>query len=531
MKKPLLVIGLLIAIVYACNHGDRTITRLLSPGKLPAQTFVIDIRRDTVLTTQKGTLIRIPKGALKADNNTVKLEVKEAYSIEDMVKGGLTTTSFGKPLRSGGMLYINPVGDNNVTIAKPISVATPTPFLDSNMKLFKGEIRSDSSLNWTDTLPMPGNPQLNAIAKGNIIFYDNCASCHSVKKDLTGPALGGAMQRLLPVHNGDKKGVYAFIRNPAKVMSGIKYYQDLKKKFGGAMMTAFIALTDEDLDNIFAYIENESNRTYALNPGDASYSTCMDSCLRYFAAVEKWNITRGNLASKPLVEENSRSSIDTASENFILLSDTLEQEDIFIPADTAWERLKTVSPTYNTSFYYQFTIDAFGWHNIDCFLNSNDDSVKDSELSVIIPDEYNENISVYLVLPSVKTFVPGGLLDNKNNEYGFYESNGHIPLPQHATAYIIAMGEKDGESIFGKKEFTTQRKQVINMPLNKLNREALQQEMANLKFNDLTIGARKTDNIEGIKKADKELKDAEQLKPKNCDCGNVSRPAAVTTEY
>ena len=215
MKKPLPVIGLLIAIVYACNHGDRTIHKLLSPGKLPAQTFVIDIRKDTTLITKKGALIRIPKGTLKADNNSVKLEVKEAYSMEDIVKGGLTTTSFGKPLRSGGMLYINPVGYNNVTIAKPISVATPAPFPDSNMKLFKGEFRSDSSLNWTDTLPMPENPQLNAITKGNVIFYDNCASCHSVKKDLTGPALKGSMQRLLPVHNGDKKGIYDFIRNPA----------------------------------------------------------------------------------------------------------------------------------------------------------------------------------------------------------------------------------------------------------------------------------------------------------------------------
>jgi hypothetical protein len=86
MKKPLLVIGLLIALIYACTHGDRTLHKLFSAGKLPAQTFVIDITRDTVLTTKKGALIRIPRGALKADNNTVKLEVKEAYSMEDIVK-------------------------------------------------------------------------------------------------------------------------------------------------------------------------------------------------------------------------------------------------------------------------------------------------------------------------------------------------------------------------------------------------------------------------------------------------------------
>lgn len=168
MKKPLLVISLLVAILYACNHGDRTIHKLLGPGKLPAQTFTINITKDTVLRTQNGALIRIPKGALKAGSNTVKLEVKEAYSMEDMVKGGLTTTSNGKPLRSGGMLYINPIGDNQVTITQPISIATPTSFLDSNMQVFTGEVQGDSTINWTDPKPITENPQLNAIRQGGI---------------------------------------------------------------------------------------------------------------------------------------------------------------------------------------------------------------------------------------------------------------------------------------------------------------------------------------------------------------------------
>lgn len=271
--------------------------------------------------------------------------------MEDMVKGGLTTTSNGKPLRSGGMLYINPVGDSQVTITQPISIATPTWFLDSNMQLFKGDVQGDSTINWTDPKPISENPQLNAIKQGNILFYDNCASCHGIKKDLTGPALKGAMQRLLPVHNGDKRGVYEFIRNPARVMSRVRYYQDLKRKFGGVMMTAFPALSDTELDYLFAYIENESNRTYTFNPGDAGYSTCMDSCLRYYEAIEKWSTIKGNLAGKPLVEENVRSSNDTPSENSYLVSDTIIQEEITIPADTAWERLKTVSPSYKTSFY------------------------------------------------------------------------------------------------------------------------------------------------------------------------------------
>lgn len=519
MKKPLLVIGLLMAIVYACNTGNKTINRLLSPHNLPAQTFVIDITKDTVLTTKKGALIRIPKGALKADKNIVTLEVKEAYNMEDMVKAGLTTTSNGRPLRSGGMLYLNPVGNNKVTITQPISIATPTTFLDSNMKLFKGEVQDDSAINWTDPQPMPENPQQNALKQGSVLLFHNCASCHSINKDLTGPALKGAVQRLLPVHNGDKKGIYDFIRNPAKVMRGIKYYQDLKVKFG-SMMTTFPNLTDAELDNLFAYIENESNRTYALKQGDTGYSTCFDSCAQYYQAITKWSSIKANLENKSLVKENVRFSNDTTTADTYQAPEEFIEEDTTLSADTAWEKLKKVSPSYNTSFYYQFTIDSFGWYNIDCYLDISADILKDSELKVKIPGENNENFSIYLILPSVKTYIPGGLLENKNDEYGFDQVDGSIPLPQGVTATIIVVGEKGGVAIFAKKEFITKEKQVLELPLQKLTKEALQQELAKLRFNDLKIEA-KTNTKEELENANKELKDAEQLRPKNCDCDSL----------
>ena len=71
------------------------------------------------------------------------------------------------------MLYINPLGNNQVTITHPISIATPTSFLDSNMQLFKGDVQDDSTINWTDPKPMPQNPQLDALRQGGIFFYNN----------------------------------------------------------------------------------------------------------------------------------------------------------------------------------------------------------------------------------------------------------------------------------------------------------------------------------------------------------------------
>ncbi len=46
MKKPLLVISMLATIIYACNHGNSTLNQLFNTGKLPSQTFIIDISKE-----------------------------------------------------------------------------------------------------------------------------------------------------------------------------------------------------------------------------------------------------------------------------------------------------------------------------------------------------------------------------------------------------------------------------------------------------------------------------------------------------
>ena len=86
---------------------------------------------------------------------------------------------------------------------------------------------------------------------GRAIFQDNCASCHSVFKDLTGPALGGVTQRL-----PDRKLVYKWVRNPAAVLtSGNVYFNTLKKRFGDVQMTSFESLSDAEIDAVIEYLE------------------------------------------------------------------------------------------------------------------------------------------------------------------------------------------------------------------------------------------------------------------------------------
>ena len=309
MRKPLLIIGLLMVIVYACNQSGKTINPLLSTGKLPSQLFSIDISKDTTLITKNGALIRIPHGALSANGNIIQLEVKEAYSMQDIIKAGLTTQSNGQPLSSGGMIYINAVGENNVRITQKISIATPTPFIEKNMQLFKGAVQTDSTINWTDPKPLSENPQLTALDKGKVLFQDQCASCHALGKDFTGPDLAHVMKRFRP-YMSEGFHPYNFTRNPAVVMEHYGYYRCLKNKFGRVMMPAFPSLTIADLDNIFAYIENESDRRNLPVPDNGL--KCWDSCQLYNELASKWKEIKARLEEESVdlvVEKRSPYSI------------------------------------------------------------------------------------------------------------------------------------------------------------------------------------------------------------------------------
>jgi mono/diheme cytochrome c family protein len=93
---------------------------------------------------------------------------------------------------------------------------------------------------------------------GKAIFQDNCASCHSVFKPLTGPALGGVTTRGPWT---DHKKIYEWVHNPAKFMASDPYTQGLKAQYN-AMMTPFPQLSEKEIDAVLDYVE----KTFKAGP-------------------------------------------------------------------------------------------------------------------------------------------------------------------------------------------------------------------------------------------------------------------------
>jgi cytochrome c2 len=87
---------------------------------------------------------------------------------------------------------------------------------------------------------------------GKQLFNNNCASCHSVTKPLTGPPLGGVLER--DPYNGDMKKIVNWVQHVNSMLASDPYYKDLMAKYG-ARMTEFSALSDKDIAAIINYTE------------------------------------------------------------------------------------------------------------------------------------------------------------------------------------------------------------------------------------------------------------------------------------
>lgn len=90
------------------------------------------------------------------------------------------------------------------------------------------------------------------IILGEKLFDSHCANCHgTLVSKLTGPALGGVTRKR------SKEWLYAFTRNSQEMIaSGDPEAVAVWKEWTPAIMTPFPDLTDEELSNIFGYIDN-----------------------------------------------------------------------------------------------------------------------------------------------------------------------------------------------------------------------------------------------------------------------------------
>lgn len=96
--------------------------------------------------------------------------------------------------------------------------------------------------------------EAEAIAAGEVLYQQNCKTCHNVQTKLIGPALKNVYDRR------ELPWIIKFVQNSTKVIqSGDEYAVNLYEEYNKTMMTTFDFLTAEDVTNIMAYIKDQTD--------------------------------------------------------------------------------------------------------------------------------------------------------------------------------------------------------------------------------------------------------------------------------
>ncbi|WP_299127500.1 c-type cytochrome [uncultured Winogradskyella sp.] len=105
-------------------------------------------------------------------------------------------------------------------------------------------------------------------ANGKSLFNANCAACHKLDRDMTGPMLRNVEARLAEEEGLDRAWINAWIKNSAGLIkSGDTYANKVYNEWNQTAMTAFPQLSDQDISDILAYTAQPKPEPVVVNGG------------------------------------------------------------------------------------------------------------------------------------------------------------------------------------------------------------------------------------------------------------------------
>lgn len=501
LLKVVLVISSVSILAYLgykqLTKSKKEFNGILKPSNIKSQFFTINPAQDEIIRTSHASIFKIKKGTFKTDS-PVSIEIKEVFTPDEILLSGLTTLSDSKPLRSNGMFYFNASSNGkNIEPLIPVDVFVPSKDKDTDMQLFRGEIQSDSTINWKEPKPIVDtmNPKdlEHHLSWGRQLFMGKCASCHSIFQPGTGPGLRN-LQLRGPWKN--PANIRRWINNPPKFMATDKYTQNLKSQYV-SMMPGFPDLTDTDITGLLAYINYTT-----LEEINSAAVTIQDSLT--FLADTTGKSDCGSDTTYYSVQNNFEEYDTTGFAE--VLSDTTNTIDI---EDTEYRGI------YKQG--YDFEITNNGWYNIDAFLKTERTDTEEVKLTAEIINGEELPFNAYVFVPTKRVLQPYS--SKKGNNYSFIFENGKIPLPLRYRAIIFAFGSSGKKILYGATEFTIQKEQLIKVTIQETTEEGL-------------LNVLNTHNINGVKidAIEKEM----NIIPVPCeerpvaDTGKVKRVAAAT---
>ncbi len=123
-----------------------------SPNKNEGlQSFIVNTNERQLIKGELGTLITFPAGCFAEVNESVTIELRECYSVQQLLFNQLSTRSIhGEMLESDGMIYIRAINKDgdDIDLVKEIEVQMPTKQIKTGIHVFEG-VESEHGVIWS----------------------------------------------------------------------------------------------------------------------------------------------------------------------------------------------------------------------------------------------------------------------------------------------------------------------------------------------------------------------------------------------
>jgi hypothetical protein len=429
----------------------KEIVKIEIPEKL-SQTFTINLAKDTIITCNEGTKLTIKANAfLDEENKTVKgkinLKVTEYYKLSDMLLANLSTSSNGKQLETGGMLFIEAKkGELDLKLKEnsSIEISFPTKNKKEDMQLFSGLWENDI-INW----------QLETTQEEQIEIVE-------VEEDVDVPF---SVIEDVPIYPGcenlDKKST----RNCTS-----KSIQEFVQRNFNTEIAEAIGLTGRQRVNVIFKI-NKYGDVVSIRTS-ANYPILNEEAERVIALLPKMipGKQRGKSVTVPyslpiifqLDGVSNSISVGSSSPSSKVLGDSVVAKKL--EAILVDEKSPRLSAAVVSS--YILTTAKLGWINCDRFIKS-----RSSLKYKLINKSTDGSVKVNMVFKSIKSVLPS---TNLNGIFDFGT------VPKDAKVTLIAIKKGNGKLYLSIIDTKTEENPDIEFKFKEVSLEELKSELIKL---------------------------------------------------
>lgn len=398
--------------------------------------FEIMSSKDTHLVSEKGTRISIPASAFVNNQEqivegVIKIELKEILTLPEMIFNNLPTVSNGKPLSSGGVIYINAQQNGeslSIATHKSLYIEIPTKEKVAGMNVYKGSQDEKGEINWEYSkdlykglIPLPSEILDWYAASEAVVCVDFLTKIDKSKYENTFIATREFEERA--------KYINGFARKRNECIIGkqvFSIYCDYLNKNLYQADSAVYAL----------FINNEFMKQY------------QQYYIKRFKQFYEERLLN--------VDKNWQNSLDTQSSEFANLYNV--RKDIINQRKNKKEA--------KTQATYCFSTNNLGFINIDKLLGEG--QTEDVYVQATFKDISSvKNSMVYLVLKNNKSVISSSI---ENGMMNFAEGSQNISLPPNEEAFLVAISHKENNFFFFSQKINNKQKNniTINFEAKKL---------------------------------------------------------------